>query len=355
MLYGATGYTGRLLIEEAVKRGHTPIIAGRNEAKIQKLSTEFGLNGMVFPMTHAGIAEDALGQAEVDLVLHAAGPFLQTAAPMREACLRVGAHYLDITGEIPVFEDSFAADAAAKEAGIAVISGVGFDIVPSDCLVKYVHDQLPDATEAAIVVSALSASKDDFGVSAGTLKSLLGMGTSFIRRNGRIHPADLGAMTLEADFPKGTFTAVSIPWGDVSTAYHSTGVPNITAYMTMPLAQVKALRYFGVGFQWMMQFDPVRNAAGRLLDRFVDGPTATTREKSRSYLYVRMTNASGQQAEAWLDLMEGYAFTAIAALNSVERVLAGGITGAQTPSSAFGADFVLEVPTTRRLESLHKA
>ena len=248
MLYGATGYTGRLLIEEALKRGHAPIIAGRNEAKIRALTEQYGLDGMVFPMNHAGVAEDALREAEVGLVLHAAGPFLQTAAPMREACLRVGAHYLDITGEIPVYEDSFAADAAAKEAGVAIISGVGFDIVPSDCLAQYVFSKLPDANEADIIINALSPGTDDMGVSAGTIKSLLGMGSSFIRRGGHILPADLGALSTTARFPKGTYSAASIPWGDVSTTYHSTGVPNVTAYMTLPSAQVDAMKRFGVAF-----------------------------------------------------------------------------------------------------------
>jgi short subunit dehydrogenase-like uncharacterized protein len=239
MIYGATGYTGKLLIEEAVKRGHQPVIAGRNEAKLRPLAEQYGLEAIVFALPDAVIAVDALQEMAVDAVLHAAGPFTFTADPMRTACLQTGTHYLDITGEIPVFEATFAQDSAAREAGILLMSGVGFDIVPSDCLVKYVADALPDAVEIEIAISALEMNNDDMGITAGTLKSLLEMlpNGNLVRRGGEIIPVDFGADFGTFRFPTGMRQAVAIPWGDVSTAYHTSGIRNVTTYMTMQIGR----------------------------------------------------------------------------------------------------------------------
>ncbi|MFW5691635.1 MAG: saccharopine dehydrogenase family protein [Chloroflexota bacterium] len=354
MIYGATGYTGKLLVAEAVKRGYRPVIAGRSAEKLKAIAAPHGLAWQAFPVDNVVAVADALRQAEVRLVLHAAGPFTHTAAAMRRACIQTGAHYLDITGEIGVFEASFAADRMAREAGVLVMSGVGFDIVPSDCLVKYVADQLPDADTLDVVISALSPSQEDFGVTAGTLKSLLEMlpGGVRVRRGGRLVPVDFGSLTRMVSLPRGTREALAIPWGDVSTAYRTTGIPNITVYMTLSRQQTLAARYAGVVAQWLMRYAPVRRSAGRQIDRFVTGPTEHTRQTARAYIYARVENRAGEVREAWLETMEGYAYTVIAALNAVDRALTDEYSGALTPAQAFGTEFALEVPTTRRMDTL---
>ncbi len=357
MLYGATGYTGKLLVQEAVKRGLSPVIAGRDESKVRALAERYSLEAFVFPVHHAGVVEDGINAAEVDAVLHAAGPFTFTAVPMRQACLRTKTHYLDITGEISVFEDTFAQDEAAQQAGILLMSGVGFDIVPSDCLIRYVADALPNAVELEVAIAALGADTTDggLGITAGTLKSLLEMlpKGNMIRRGGRIIPADFGKLTKTVQFPHGRFNTLSIPWGDVSTGYHTSGIPNITAYMALPAAQITGLAYSGVALQWLMKFDGVRQGAGRIIDRVAHGPTDSARQTERAHIYVKAQDAAGQTKEAWLETMEGYALTAQTALMAVERALTGDYIGAQTPARAFGADFVLEAdPSARRSDTL---
>ncbi|RME45233.1 MAG: NAD-dependent epimerase/dehydratase family protein, partial [Caldilineae bacterium] len=207
MIYGANGYTGQLLVEEAVKRGHHPLLAGRSAAKIAPLAEKYGLEWVAFSLDDESALRKAVGG--VGLVFHAAGPFIHTARPMRSACLAAGAHYLDITGEIPVLQESLAGDAAARERGIALISGAGFDVIPTDCAAVHTARRLPGATTLDIAIASLTRP------SAGTAKSMLEGLTrgGWVRRDGKLvpHPPGRGARTIH--FPHRPLTVVPIPWG----------------------------------------------------------------------------------------------------------------------------------------------
>src|SRR6266511_6382060 len=148
MLYGANGYTGELIAAEAVRRGLRPILAGRRGAAIGPMASRLRCEARIFPLddpqTIAGQLEDA------DTVLLAAGPFSATSAPMLEACLLTGTHYLDVTGDIPVVEACYARDAEARSRGCVVMPAVGFIVVASDCLAVALKEALPDATRLEI-------------------------------------------------------------------------------------------------------------------------------------------------------------------------------------------------------------
>ena len=141
MVYGANGYTGRMVVAEAVKRGLRPVLAGRNSAELQAIAAPHDLPVRVFGLDEAGSVRAALDGMK--LVLHCAGPFSATAAPMLEGCLAAGAHYLDITGEIDVFAHCHAQEARARDAGIVVLPGSGFDVVPTDCMAAMLKRDLP--------------------------------------------------------------------------------------------------------------------------------------------------------------------------------------------------------------------
>src|SRR5690606_35660895 len=160
LLYGANGYTGRLILERALAEGLRPLLAGRNAEEIGALAVRHGLESSVFPLDDARALEAALRETRV--VLLAAGPFSRTSGPVVEACLRAGAHYLDITGEIGVFEAIAARDAEARAAGVALLPGVGFDVVPTDCLAAHLKRRLPPATRLALAFQGAG------GVSRGT-------------------------------------------------------------------------------------------------------------------------------------------------------------------------------------------
>lgn len=346
LLYGAYGFTGELLAEEALRRGHRPTLAGRTREKLEPLARRLRL-----PFVVASLEDpEALGRALEGhaLVLHAAGPFIHTARPMLQACLRAKVHYLDITGEIPVFEQSFAHGEEAKAAGIAVISGVGYDVVPTDCLAVHVARRIDSPTELELAISAIGHA------SAGTLKSsveALPRG-GFVRREGQLRRWPLGKGALRVPFPHGTKAALPIPWGDLVTAFHSTGIPNITTSMTLPPAQVRALRWMGPAIPHLFASDWLRRRVLRGIEQRVRGPDDATRHAGRAYAWARVRNARRETSEAWLETVDGYDFTALAGVRAVEQTLARGPKGALTPAMAFGADFVLEVPGTRRLDAL---
>ena len=150
LIYGANGYTGKLALQEALRRGLRPIVAGRNREALAALAAPHRLPVRAFDLADAGTVASALNG--VALVLHCAGPFSATCAPMLEGCLAVGAHYLDITGEVDVFAHCHAQDARAKAKGIVVLPGSGFDVVPTDCVAAMLKRELPgrDRTGAGL-------------------------------------------------------------------------------------------------------------------------------------------------------------------------------------------------------------
>lgn len=340
MIYGANGYTGTLAAEKAVEEGLRPVLAGRSADRIRPIATRLGLEWRAFDL--GDLREVAKGIKNVDLVLHCAGPFSRTSAPMVEACLKTGTHYLDITGEIDVFEAVHARGEEAKRAGSVLLPGVGFDVVPSDCLAAMVAGRVNDPTDLEIGFTALGK------ISPGTLKTMIENlpegGRE--RRDGVIRRTRPAEKAKKIPFSRGTRWAVAIPWGDVSTAYYSTGVPNITTYMAVPHSQIRLMR-LSRPFAPVLGLKPVQRVLKGLVDRFVKGPNEEERARGRVHLWARAVNRSGDAMEATLDVPEGYRFTVLAALACTRGVLSGDVPpGAWTPASAFGADFVTRLPET---------
>ncbi len=344
LIYGANGYTGELTARMAVERGMRPILAGRNAAQVQALGAELGLETRIAAVDEPA-ALDAMLQG-VGVVLHCAGPFVHTAEPMVNACLRTGVHYLDITGEIAVFEALAARYDEAKRAGVMLLPGAGFDVVPSDCLAAHLARRLPSAMRLKLGIRALS--KLSRGTAMTGIESLVRGDSGLVRKNGVLTPVPVAWKEREIDFGNGPRTAICMPWGDVATAYHSTGIPDIEVYMTFPPAMVNALkagRYLG----WLFKLPGVASLAKSRIRAGAPGPTPDERAQGRSYLWGRVEDDAGNSAEARLQTPEGYTLTAEASLLIVGKVLAGQAPpGYQTPSSAFGPDLVLELPGVTR-------
>ena len=165
MIYGANGYTGRLCAIEAVRRGLRPVLGGRNADALAMLGKQLRLETRVFSLDDPRVVADNLGGIAV--MLHCAGPFSATSVPMLSACEHAHCHYLDITGEIDVFEYVHHRDAHWKRANIAAIPGVGFDVVPSDCLAAMLKRELPDATHLRL------AFRSKGKMSPGTAKTVV--------------------------------------------------------------------------------------------------------------------------------------------------------------------------------------
>lgn len=337
LIYGAYGYTGTLIARAAVGRGMTPTLAGRDDAKLGTLAEELEVPYRTFELSDAAALDAALDEAR--LVLHCAGPFVHTAAPMVEGCLRTGTDYLDITGEIQVFEMLAALDDQAQAMDAMLLPGVGFDVVPSDGLAAHLHARLPSAEQLALAIFSRG------GISRGTATSAvehIGRGGA-IRRNGHIQQVPLGWRTRTVDFGRGPVEVTAMPWGDVATAYRSTGIPNITTYMRLP----KSARRLVSISEWLMPVlatAPVQRLLKRYVQRGKPGPTAAERERGASVVWGEAIDEAGGRAVARLHGPDPYDVTVDAALTAVQHVLDGEApSGYQTPSTAFGADFALEI------------
>lgn len=346
LLYGATGFTGRLLAQEARRRGHRPVLAGRSEVKLRPLAESLGLDYRVFGLERL----DALVRVtrDFDLVFHAAGPFIYTADAMMKACTLAGVHYLDITGEIPVFESSLAYDEAMRRQNRVMISGAGFDVVPGNCLAQYVASQVPEATQLDIAFYAPTS------VSVGTARSAIAGGAAggWVRRKGRLISYPLGSGRRKVHFPQGEHTVMAFPWGDLSASYQSTGIPNITVYAAFsPLLAGLARLGAPVG-QFLLSLPPVRSALSGAAGALFKGPSASQQSHNRACFWAQASDEAGKSAQAWMETPEPYHFTALAGIRAVERVLKENPTGVLAPAQAFGADFPLEIESVRRFDRL---
>ncbi|MBL7870126.1 MAG: saccharopine dehydrogenase NADP-binding domain-containing protein [Cyclobacteriaceae bacterium] len=346
ILYGSYGYTGKLVAKECKAKNLNVILAGRNKEALQKQSDETGYPFEVVDVSETAALKNLLAKGIV--VIHCAGPFRHTANAMANACLETKTHYTDITGEYQVFELLADYDQKAKSVGITIMPGTGFDVVPSDCLALHLKNRLPTATHLQL---AFTMSKG--GLSRGTKKSMtegLGEGGQ-IRVNGKLTHLELGAKSMEVDFGSFKTPALCIPWGDISTAWRSTGIPNIEVYTgatTSMIKNAKRTRYIN----WLMRMRWVKNFMLKKIDKQKPGPSDEKRESGRSFLWGKVWDASGKEVESRLETVSGYTLTAITATVIAEKILGGNFkSGYQTPAMAYGSDLILEVSSTKRTDS----
>ncbi len=345
LLYGANGYTGRLILEEATIRGHRPVLAGRNPDRLRPLAERARLPWVACDLDDAAGLDRAL--ADVQLVVHAAGPFVETSEPMIAACLRAGVSYLDISGEIPVFERALARHEEALERGVLVMPGVGFDVVPLDCLAAYVVGQLQEPRELELAHFSTS------GASRGTVLSALGIlqEGGKVRRGGRLEsrPFGRGGKTIRMWRGEGHGTlrrlrAIPAPMPELVAAWKTTGVENITTYLTLPRHRAWPVELFGPSLPGVLG----HHAVSEHLRRRVERSELRPKNDHRAQAWARARNERGALAEAWLDLPEPYSFTASSAVRAVEACFALRPKGVKTPAGAFGEDLVLRVPSVER-------
>jgi short subunit dehydrogenase-like uncharacterized protein len=338
MIYGANGYTGRLIARQAKKQGLEPVLAGRSRETIEAIATETGFDSLVFELDDKVALANAL--KGISVVLHCAGPFSATSQPMIEACLESGCHYLDITGEISVFANAYRQSDQARRADIVLMPGVGFDVVPTDCLAAALVKALPAATAMSLALEF------DGSMSPGTAKtSIEGLaGGGCIRRDGKLKWVPLAWKTREIPFRHGKHLAVTIPWGDVFTAYISTGVPDIDVYMSAPpssILQMKRLRMIKplLSMQW------VQNMMKRRVARSVSGPEVGERQSSQMQLWGEVSSGDGRNVSATMTTPNGYDVTVTASLGIVEHLLEHDVEGGfYTPSLLMGVDYATSLP-----------
>lgn len=344
MIYGANGYTGELITREAVRRGLKPVLAGRNPERIAPLARELDLQARCFGLDDAAQAATQIrGQ---QLVLHCAGPFSATAEPMMDACLQARAHYLDITGEIAVLERAQALHARARSAGIVICPGVGFDVIPTDCIAASLARAMPDATHLALGFDSRSA------LSPGTLKTQiegLALGGR-VRRAGKIIAVPLASHVRTIDFGAGEKRAMSIPWGDVSTAFHTTAIPDIEVFIPASARTILGLRLARF-LRPLLALPRVQALLKARIERTVRGPAHSARAQLPTFVWGEVRNAHGQRKSARIRTDNVYNLTVNGALAVVEHLLGNPQQpGAWTPARLLGADLIVRLPCSGPIE-----
>ncbi|MAL96947.1 MAG: hypothetical protein CL583_00705 [Alteromonadaceae bacterium] len=343
MIYGANGYTGELIAREAVARGMKPILAGRSRAKIERLAGELNLECRVFDLGNpASIAEQLHG---VTVVLLTAGPFSATSKPMVRACIEARAHYLDITGEIDVFEAVHRAHPDAQRAGVVLCPGVGFDVIPTDCVAAALKEALPDATQLSLGFDTTVS------LSPGTMKTTLESTPQGgrVRREGQIVRVPLAHDVRRIDFGRGERLAVAVPWGDVSTAFHTTGVPNVTVYVPASRLSVLGMKLGNV-FGPLLAMSLVQRALMKLVPLLVKGPDEAARARMPAYVWGEAINARGERRTARVKTANGYTLTIPGALAVATFLLNNDApAGFTTPSGLMGYGLLVDLPGGGRI------
>ncbi|MFP4632437.1 MAG: saccharopine dehydrogenase family protein [Halobacteriales archaeon] len=339
LIYGSYGYTGRLVVEEALRRGFEPALGGRRQEEVESQADETGLESLAFESDEADDHVEGF-----DAVLNCAGPFSRTYADVVDACIEAGASYLDITGEVDVFRGIAARDAEARVADVSLLPGVGFDVVPSDCLAAYVAGELESPTHLSVGFDgSLTPSRG----TARTAVEGLGRGC-LVRRNGELVRRRIGSVTRDVDFGRGVRKAALFPLGDVVTAYRSTGVENIETYVGVGRGLALFSRVAD-GLGPVTRSRPVQSALRSFVDVAFDGPSEDERETEEAWLWAEAQGADGESFEARLRTPETYAFTARAAVEAAYRV-DDVEPGFQTPATAYGEDFVVGFDGVERFD-----
>jgi len=337
LIYGAYGYTGELIVEEAMRCGLRPTLSGRDHGRLAELAQRTSLPFEAVSLDDRAALDRLVAAHKV--VIHAAGPFIHTVGPMADACIRNNCHYLDITGEIDVFAHCHGLDAKAKAANVMLMPGTGFDVVPSDCLAAHLATRLPQATD--LLLAFYNTGRSSRGTSLTVIESL-GSG-SRIRKDGKMVNVPLDHDIRSIDYDGTPRLSASIAWGDVYTAYLSTGIGNVKVFMAMPEKVIRSLRlnsYFGwiIGSKWFKKLaaDKVRSGPA--------GPTPAQRTSTKAILWGQATAPDGTTVTSRIHTPEGYTLTARTSVAVAMQVLNGRFrSGYCTPSQLMGPDFICTI------------
>jgi short subunit dehydrogenase-like uncharacterized protein len=344
VIYGSYGYTGDIIVEDSLTKNFTILLSGRDEQKLKIQSQKTGYPYKAVDLNKHQALVDLLTGSQV--LINAAGPFKHTATQMIEACIEAKTHYMDINGDISVFELIKTYDYKAKFAGIMLLPGTGFDVVPTDCLALKLKQKMPKAIHLKIAFANING-----GISHGTattVASRLGEKAVY-RKNGKLTPIALGKKGIWVDFGEKKLFVMSIPWGDISTAFVSTGIPNIESYMA-----VKPFIFHLLKFQfmvnWALRTPLLRSLIQKNIDAKPAGQNKMERDQGYTLVWAQIMDIEGKIDTLKIRTPNAYSLTATATLRIAEKILNGDFkAGYQTPAKAYGENLIFEIEGVKEL------
>jgi short subunit dehydrogenase-like uncharacterized protein len=340
LLYGATGFTGQE-IARMLAGTCDLVIAGRSEEKVHALAEHLDVPWRSFELDNPQVLDVALD--DIDLVLHAAGPFTRTARPMMEAALRNRVDYLDLAGEWPVFLEAAELHGRAKDAGVMILPGIGLTVAASDCLMAMAKERWPETVRMCLGISRAQV------ISRGSVASAAQMMDSrvVVRRGGELATVPAGSLVRAFDFGAGLSEATAMSWADVITGAITTRVRDIEVYSEMRWAERASYRLSG------MTMDVFGAAPARALGKAVaklwpEGPGMEARGQASFVMVVHALDPWRRERRMAIRTRDGYSFSVLTAVDAVQRVLAGQRKeGFQTPALTFGPNFIFEADAAR--------
>jgi short subunit dehydrogenase-like uncharacterized protein len=336
MIYGANGFSGRAVADRLRQAGHDPLLAGRGGREIAAVAASLGVEHRIFDLRDPGAI--AAGMAGVGVLLNAAGPFIETAPPLIEACLRGGAHYLDLAGEWPVFDLALRRGPEAAAAGVMLMPGAAFSIVVSDCVLAHAIAQVPDAVLLRVATAQAPLSR-------GSVLSAIALMSPdvLVRRGGVVCRIPVGQLTRSFNLGAGEQTCVAVSAPDVVTGEQTTGVGAIETYLEAPLAWGLAYGAGALALK-LKGAKAVGETLRRASRRWPDHPSPAAIAQARGAVVVETVDPWRRTRRFGLRTLNGYAVTVAAAQAIVERVLRGEVTpGFQTPAGRYGAGLVVSL------------
>lgn len=337
MIYGAYGFTGSKLAKLAADSGMKPIIAGRDALKTKRLALSLGLEFEVFNLEDDSHIESKL--KDIDLLYNLAGPYCKTAPTLVEACLRTKTHYMDLTGDIEIYDFLYSLDDVAKDNGVLIMPGVGFNIVATECVAAHTVKKLPECDSLDIVMATRAKP------SKGTFKQMIALlpRGGFEIKDNTLEPSEIKKTDIEVKYPDKKRTSFLIPIGELIACHKSMKIANIRTH-------------YALSATWAAMADTMidiitkfssKSYGKKVLSSFADsyakGPSEESMLEDKSYVYARASTELGLYAETMIKTPEPYYFTVQIAIIAIQKVLDGDYAGALTPVEAFGSSFVFEV------------
>lgn len=357
LVYGAAGYTGRLVCEELARRNVRFALAGRDRGKLLALRSELSQQfpDDRLPSTEAVFSAPLDAPADLDralasaqVVLDCAGPFALHGKPVQDAALRSRTHFLDITGELSYMLETQRRHDEARRQDIALVNAVGFDVVPTDVVAALAAQALTQVAPGSGRVQRVEIAFAGLAgrPSRGTLRSILaqltkGGPSGAVYERGRWQGEPMGQRRWKAPFPApvGALHCISVPWGDLATAPRTTGADEVHCYMALPPKMARLMPIVGRGIG-LLGLPILRDLAARGIDRLPEGASAEERTRAKSAVVAQATAQDGQHVTAGMVMIEAYQATAIAAVICAEWAAQPSFAarGALTPTQAFTAE-----------------
>jgi short subunit dehydrogenase-like uncharacterized protein len=319
MIYGATGYTGRMAALRASDIGLDPVLAGRDGELLRALASDLGVLHRVSSLDDEDQVQLVL--KGVDILLNCAGPFARTARPLMAACLKTGTHYLDIAAELDSYQLAGKMNDEAMEAGVMLMPGCGGSVAMLGSLAAHAVERVSYPVSLRIALHVSGAMSRGSAISASqnlTAQCLM-------RKADALTPRDPGELR-DFNFGNNQASCFPVTLPDLITIAHQTGIPDIETYIhvsgdAFPEGDLAALS---------------------------DGPNLQEREANRYQAAVEVLDRYGTTTRAFLDTVNGYTFTPLAAIEAARRVLDGEFQpGFQTPVGLFGSGFAETIADTR--------